>query len=442
MTSPTSKAITRRLLLSRFLTRAGDQAWDFAVPLTLVKLFPETLQIAAVYYLCIRAGQVLLAPRIGRLIDRWQRVTVVSCGIGLQTVGMLLALAIIFTMVQLDVSGAIGDTRFLLLFGLLAAFGLASSLGALIMEIAVANDIVPAVIKTSELATVNSRLKQIDLATEVGSPIVAGILLSMAWPAVPLAGFALVAAWNVLSFLPEYLLVRSVLTSVPALLAKPVGAEKDIGASLLKRLSAGWRHFFAQPIMPAMVAYSFLWLSVLSPHGVLLTAFLKGGWHVSEVAIGVFRGAGAVFGLGATYLYPILTRRMGMLRASRTFITFQAACLIAALFFFHSGATAAFLAAVLLSRVGLYGFDLGETQLRQTAIPETLRGEVNAFAAALTSVATLGLYGAGAIFTSAEDFYILVYSSVGFVCLGAVIFSVWSWNSESGRPQRSPLDAS
>src|SRR4051812_22037751 len=92
---------SRRILLSRLLTRSGDQAWDFAVPLTLVKLFPRSLQIAVLYYFLIRLGQVALAPRVGTAIDRWQRLTVAKAGIGLQVAGMLAGLAALLAVASL-----------------------------------------------------------------------------------------------------------------------------------------------------------------------------------------------------------------------------------------------------------------------------------------------------------------------------------------------------
>lgn len=435
----------RRILISRLLTRSGDQAWDFAVPLTLVKLLPDSLQVAVVYYLVIRLGQALLGPRVGSLIDRWQRLRVAKAAIGLQMVGILGGIgALIFLPAVRHGGPVVRDLPLLALFVVIVVFGVVSSLGALMMEIAVANDIIPTVVPAEQLAHVNSRLKQIDLATEVGSPIVAGLLLTVSSATFPLLGFAIIAGWNFLSFAPEYLLIASVLKSVKVLSEKPLSKSAAMSEGLAARLLRGWRGFFAQPIMPSMVAYALLWLSVLSPHGVILTAFLKDGWHLSEPMIGVFRGLGAVFGLVSTVLFPWLGARHGLLAASRAFILFQAGILSAGLvLFFRNGewGRIGFLATVLLSRIGLYGFGLGETQIRQVAIPEQTRGEVNSFASALTSVATLGLYGAGAIFANPADFHVLVVGSISFVVLGAVLFSLWSLRGGQQIPELKSADA-
>jgi iron-regulated transporter 1 len=230
----------------------------------------------------------------------------------------------------------------------------------------------------------------------------------------------------VLSFFPEYWLIKSLFNLAPELHKKIVG-EKLQTKSILEKLTEGWREFFKQPIMPAMLAYAILWLSVLSPHGVLLTAFLKKGWNLSEFVIGIFRGAGAVFGLLATLLYPRLERKYGVIAASRAFIFFQATMVVLALICFSNQVyyQLLFLMFILLSRIGLYGFSIGETQIRQTNIAEHERGRINGFASALTAIATIGLYGAGAIFAEPAKFYLLVCGSVVAVLSAAILFECW-----------------
>ena len=84
-----------------------------------------------------------------------------------------------------------------------------------------------------------------------------------------------------------------------------------------------------------------------------------------------------------------------------------------------------FLGLILLSRIGLYGFSLGEVQIRQVYIKEEVRGEFNGFASALTAVATLGLYGGGALLPETKDFSYLVVISVFMVIIGFGFFNTW-----------------
>jgi len=422
-----SGSLRTRLLAARFLTRSGDQAWDFAVPLALLQIFPNELRIAAFYYLLVRIAQVAFLPRLAATIDRVSRLTAIRTGIGLQTIGVLLGA---FSLILLWDADKVLNYVSVTLFSILVIGGLLSSLGSAFTEIAVANDLVPASIPSGELTSFNSRLRQVDLFTEVTSPILAGVLLVLSIPYFPHAGFLWVALWNALSFIPEYLLLASVLRQRPDLNNKMLIVPIPMKQSLSDKLFRGWKVFFKDPIWPVIACYALLWLSVLSPHGVLLTAYLKDGWQLPEWQIGLFRGGGALFGLAATLLFPIAVKRVGLVNSSRAFILFQAACLILGLFCFYGSGNPAqigFLVAVLFSRIGLYGFSLGEMQVRQIAIAPERRGEMNGFANALTGLATLALFGAGALLPSTNDFHWLVLGSTAIVGIAAVWFSLRSY---------------
>ena len=78
-----------KILLSRFLTRFGDQAWDFAIPLVLISLFPGQLQNVAGYYLVSKIAQFFINPIVLRWIDHLPRLRVYQLGIGSQTISVL-----------------------------------------------------------------------------------------------------------------------------------------------------------------------------------------------------------------------------------------------------------------------------------------------------------------------------------------------------------------
>lgn len=426
-----NRSLQRRLLLGRFLTRSGDQAWDFAVPIVLLQIFPDQIRIAALYYFLAKLFNVLLLPKMASLIDRLNRRTAARIGILLQLIGVLLGAGaiLIFSVITQD-DFFWRSVLPLSTFAVLVIGGVLSSLGSAFMDIAIANDLVPSSLKPDELSHFNGRLRQVDLFTEVTSPVVAGLLLVFDHPM--LVGFFIVALWNVISFLPELSLIQSILKDRPDLLNKKVKASEQIKRSLFQKVAGGWKAFFKEPIALVAVAYAFLWLSVLSPHGVLLTGFLKDGWHLPEWAIGIFRGAGAVFGLLATAVFPWAEKRWGLLNSTKNFIVFQTVALIAALFCFYSSSVwgqIGFLILVLFSRVGLYGFSLGEMQIRQMSINPAVRGEVNGFATALTGIATLALFGSGALLPSTEDFRYLVIGSVVFVAVGCFVYLAWLRNS-------------
>jgi iron-regulated transporter 1 len=420
-------ASARRILWSRFLTHSGDQAWDFALPLALVGIVPGGIGTVALFYLIIRSVHLILVSKVCGLLDRWNRLITVRVGIGAQTFGVVAALV-----AMTGLRSNQGDAHLLdwsatsAFFTLALLAGIFSSLGATLMEVAVAQDWIPTVVPPNELAHVNSHLKQIDLMTELSAPIVAGLLLAIPTMGGQLLGVYAIAAWNLVSFLPEYRLLRSVHQNETKLdkIAGTPAEKRSIHASLV----AGWREFSKQPAALSMAAYSLLWLTILSPHGVLLTAWLKSEWKLPEVAVGLFRGLGAIFGLLATILFPLVLKRFSLVSASRLFILWQAACLIGVGIAFAEGREAVwtFVALILLSRIGLYGFSLGETEIRQLSIEAGLRGRINGFAQALTSLATIGVYAGGTYFTNNDGFAVLVYLSIGFVVVAAALFSAWS----------------
>ena len=88
--------VERKILAGRFLTRSGDQAWDFAVPIVLLKLFPGHLRIAAFFYLLIRLATVILLPRMASIIDTQDRRTTARLGLGIQFLGVLLGVVGIY----------------------------------------------------------------------------------------------------------------------------------------------------------------------------------------------------------------------------------------------------------------------------------------------------------------------------------------------------------
>ena len=422
-------SLPKKLMLGRLLTRSGDQAWDFAVPLVLLNIFPDQLRIAALYYFLAKLLNVLLLPKLASLIDRQNRKTTARLGIFLQLVGVLVGAGSIAVLATLSSTETNWRSLIpILTFAGLVIGGFLASIGSAFLDIAISSDLVPSSLQPQELQAFNSRMQQIDLFTEVASPVIAGFLLHIDSP-MALTGFYFIALWNIISFFPELAILQSIFRERPDLVEKKNVTSIESKQSLLQKLTSGWQAFFKEPIAPVALAYAFLWLSVLSPHGVLLAGFLKDAWDLPEWAIGTFRGAGAFFGLAATIVFPLVVKKRGLKKSTQSLIIFQSLMLLLGLLCFFTSQSlwgqVGFLVFILLSRIGLYGFSLGEMQIRQTGIDPAVRGQVNGFATALTGVATLILYGVGALLPKTSDFRILVFGSVFFVCVGAFIYSRW-----------------
>jgi iron-regulated transporter 1 len=150
---------------------------------------------------------------------------------------------------------------------------------------------------------------------------------------------------------------------------------------------------------------------------------LKDGAKASELTIGFFRGAGALFGLIPTYIFANLKNRFGLLLTSRYLLFFQfIMVLMAALSFFYLDGISFFLIFILFSRIGLYGFSIGETELRQVLIPKDKRGEVNGIANSITGMATVGLFFMGSLLGDTTHFGAMIVISIVAVLASLLLF--------------------
>lgn len=323
--------VYRRILLSRFLTRAGDQAWDFAVPIALITIFPKTLKPVAIFYLCVRAASVFLMPLIGAWMDKEHRLKVARFGIIAQTLGVFFSALFIFL---LNKSSIALEGQFSLamvwIFGFLIIANIFSYLGGNLVTIAVSADWIPLLVAPKNLPKLNSKNRQIDLLTEVLSPILTGFILGFGTKYIGFfESFLVIVVWNLISFFPEYFLLKGVFNARKEELEKKgfIHLTNKKADKLFDNIRKSWSSFKKEPVALVIISNSLLWITVLSPHGVLLTGFLKGFWKVDESLIGILRGLGALFGLIPSIIYPKLIKNFGLKKVTGIFIIFEFICL-------------------------------------------------------------------------------------------------------------------
>lgn len=418
-----------KILLSRFLTRFGDQAWDFAVPLVLIQIFPGKMQLIAMVYLLSKLAQILIGPSIAKRIDNTKRINIYKLGIGSQTVAMILMWLAIITLFLGQVEGSnFSLAQYIFILFLLSIFSAISNLGSSLMDISVGFDLAVDVLPENELTTFNSRLKRLDLLTEVTAPIFTGLVFSLFTNKSEFWGFSIVAILNLLTFMPEYFLLKATQSSAAY---KEKISIPSAPSNFLAVFIESIQKLKNKPYALVIVSYAFLWLSVLSPHGVLLTSYLKDGAKISEMTIGLFRGLGALFGLIPTFLFSILKEKHGLIKTSKLFVLFQFITILAsAICFYYLNNIYVFLTLILFSRIGLYGFSIGETELRQILIPKDKRGEVNGIASSTTSMATLVLFLVASLLGNTANFGIMIIFSVIAVLTSLLIFFKFSSSAE------------
>ena len=413
------REVHRPLVLARFLTRAGDHGWGLAVPLALMIAFPGTFRAIAAYYLVTRLAVVIAMPLIGRWIDESDRLGIVRVGIGLQLVGVTSA-ATLFS--------ALGPQAPAWGLPALIASGVVAQVGATIMGVVLPGRWVPALCTGEGLSEINSRLKQSDLISEVASPVAAGSLMALAsTAAAPYRGFHVVALANLVSFALEYSLLARVYRANPELALRTRPDAAPPGSAPLS--SGAVRTFLAQPTLPVMLAYGLLWFTVLTPHGALLTSFLKSEWHLDERWLGLVRGIGALCGLAPTLFFARVRAALGTRVTAATCIAVQFAALVVACLALSAGTTGSatvFVVALMVSRFGLYGFVLAELQIFQERVPDAVRGRVGAAALAYDNALGLAVYAFALVVSDPASFPVLAWASCAAVGLGAALVFIWA----------------
>lgn len=99
-----------------------------------------------------------------------------------------------------------------------------------------------------------------------------------------------------------------------------------------------------------------------------------------------------VAGLAATFISPRLTRRLGLIRCGLWSIWSQVFCLlpVALAFYINGGSgtvpTILLFVGMALSRIGLWSFDLAETQIIQEGSPNEEAGLISGFQYSLCNV--------------------------------------------------------
>jgi solute carrier family 40 (iron-regulated transporter), member 1 len=113
-------------------------------------------------------------------------------------------------------------------------------------------------------------------------------------------------------------------------------------------------------LLPSM-ALSLLYFTVLSFGGQMVTYLLSVGYNSTQ--IGIIRTVSVVAEVSATWLGPVLMRRVGVIRAGLWSISWQLLCIAAAVTLFLAArqpiiAASGLITGVIGSRVGLWIFDL------------------------------------------------------------------------------------
>ncbi|KYR02024.1 hypothetical protein DLAC_00819 [Tieghemostelium lacteum] len=473
------------MLLSHFITRMGDRMWEFIVPLVLIYITPSSLVPTALYGLATTLIRIVCGASVGDMIDKNRKLIVIRVGIFGQMGSVSVTGVALYCLLRLKDKvtepNPIDSDLFYspdstILFLVLLLFGALHSLSGQIMNISVERKWLPAVVKRDVVLTkVNSQMRQVDLATEVLAPFIAGILSTpeIMGPvhirnlSVQALSFVIILIFNFLTFWPQYFLLARVraickeksfeIDNVPekpeetedidtylANYEKPVKQKVPLNERLdqikkvimgqwnpLTNIIKGWRIFLDQKqARLIIIAYVCLWFTLLSPHDPVLTAYLSGHGGYNNLDLSLFRGIGAVFGLASTFTFTWFVSKIGLENSSIAYLMEQAIMVLATGITFsfiqsNSWMKYQFLVFIVLSRCGLYGFEICEINFVQKYVPDEIRGIVSGVESSLTSLSMLIVFLTSIIINSPQYFSILIWLSVGFIQLGFFILLIW-----------------
>ena len=169
-----------------------------------------------------------------------------------------------------------------------------------------------------------------------------------------------------------------------------------------------------------------LYLTVLSFAGQMVTYLVSSG-H-SSLQIAVTRTISVVFEMSATWLAPVLMARIGPVRSGIWFINWQMLCLaggVAVFWTFDSYfvATSGIVIGTILSRIGLWGFDLSAQIIVQDEVEAEHRGSFSAIEASFQNGFELLSYASTIYFSKPEQFRWPVLTSVVAVYIAGGIYA-------------------
>uniref|UniRef100_A0ACD5ZZK7 Uncharacterized protein n=1 Tax=Avena sativa TaxID=4498 RepID=A0ACD5ZZK7_AVESA len=401
--------------------------WEFSVGLYMIRIRPDSLLFAAIYGVVESSSVAVFGPMVGTLVDRLTYLQVLGLWMVVQSLSFIIAGA---SVTALLVFHNLRHTSFPVMVVLVVVTNVAGALAALSTlagTILIEREWVVVICSghpAAVLANTNSVIRRIDLSCKLLAPVLSGFVISFVSTQASAAALAL---WNVASVGLQYWLFVSVYSGVPALgendrqrrvpaaaaavlpssseMVGPAADEEvqkhgqeeddasDWKVGVTKQLSRlpcweSWAVYVRQEVMLPGFALAIVYFTVLS-FGTLMTAALD--WRgIPAYVISLAWGFGAIVGIAATLLYPVMHSWLSTLRTGLWSIWMQWCCLLLCVgsIWVSGGVASAWvlMAGVTASRLGLWMFDLAVTQLMQDHVPDSDRCVVGGVQNSLQSV--------------------------------------------------------
>ncbi|GJJ71205.1 solute carrier family 40 (iron-regulated transporter), member 1 [Entomortierella parvispora] len=420
-----------------------ERLYEFASYFFLMEIFKTTLLPMSLYGFSTTVAGILFSTTVGSLVDSTPRLSAVQSFLFVQkamTVFGCIAFWILLTwfdpsalsgprpstqtgqdlqdLQDLEPLPSIGIYQGYSLFAFLVLASGLLKLSALGWSISIERDWVVALchFNTEKLTYLNVNMKRIDLGCKLVSPLVfAGILTQMSAGACSLV----MAAWCVVSFMSELLLVRQIWFQSPVLWAprsvhhgkdrqQQEDSEEDVTdmggnetmarkrippflrsqsdsheeqhsdenrgliqpptqlhasvahqgkVNVLKRVYQSFRAYSMHVVFLASMSYAIIYINMMSVSGTMIGYLQWRGFSAGSIAL--LKGICTAAELLGTIAMPILTRYLGLVRAGAWCIWFEVLTLTPVLFSIYSDRLPVqtfIFAGMALSRIGVWSF--------------------------------------------------------------------------------------
>lgn len=428
-----------KLYISHFLSTWNSRGFEFGAILFLATIYPGNLLPMSVYALIRSFAAIILSPAIGSYIDRSNRLLVVRLSIVGQRVAVACSCVLFLSL--LFYKNGLPRMVPEILFWSLAFLACVEKLCSIMNTIAVERDWVVVIAADNErlLQEMNSQMRRIDLFCKLVSPLATALLDGISHT----IAISTTLGINLFSTIVEYLLIAWVYKRTSSL-SKSHAMQSTAEHRMLEgQSSCAWLRQTVSALIEQAKSYtrshaflpslslSMLYLTVLSFSGQMITyLFTIEHPRLNSTHIGLLRTITTILEISATYVAPVLTNRLGAVRAGIWSLSWQFMTLspgVAALWSFTLAPSASrtflFIASVILSRVGLWSFDLTAQLLVQNSIDANHRGSFSATESSLQNFFELCSFAMTVVWSEPRDFIYPATVSLVAVYVAAAVYA-------------------
>ncbi|KAF4785039.1 iron transporter [Colletotrichum scovillei] len=289
------------------------------------------------------------------------------------------------------------------------------------------------------LAVLNAQMRRIDLLCKLLGPLFIALIDGFSTRAAIIVNFFMntasvaveyYAIANIYNEDPDLQEPKSMPTSTPETTAASVNPGKKV-LSHIKRSASDFKFYFGHRAFLPSFACSLLYLTVLSFGGQMVTYLVASGFNTTY--IGIARTISVVFEVLATWVAPWLVGRIGQVRAGLWMSNCQVLPLIGGLVAFWVFMPNPLISAtslvmgVIISRLGLRGFDLCTQIIVQEEVEAESRGRFSTVEAAWQNAFELLSYMATIIFFQPSQFNWPALVSVAAVTSASLAYTLFVW---------------